>query len=188
MPDERTLALEFVAVGPVPAALVADVALRVSRAVALPCRVAPAAGHVEAVPVSGREQVDADRLLAEVEALATRGGVVLAALVAQDMGNPVFTHFFGRARLGGRALIVSLARLTPAFYGEADDASVAARRAAIEVTHELGHVAGLRHCDDAGCLMHLAHDVDAIDLRGTTWCAACASRLPAGLRGTADGG
>jgi hypothetical protein len=36
--------------------------------------------------------------------------------------------------------------------------------------------------------MHLAHDVDAIDLRGTTWCAACAARLPSGLRGTADGG
>jgi len=185
MSDERIDALEFLAVGPVPAALVADVALRVSRAVPVPCRVATSTPSIAAPLLDGRGQIDADRLLVEVEAHAT-GGVVLAALVARDMGNPIFTHFFGRARLGGRALIVSLARLSPAFYGDADDASTAARRAAIEVNHELGHVAGLRHCDDGRCLMHLAHTVDAIDVRGTTWCAACAARLPSALRNGFD--
>jgi archaemetzincin len=188
MPDESIGALEFLAVGPVPSALVADVALRVSRAVTVPCRVAAAAPQIAAPPLDGRDQVDADLLLADVERLATRDGVVLAALVARDMANPIFTHFFGRARLGGRALVVSLARLSPAFHGGPDDADLAARRAAVEVTHELGHVAGLRHCTDAQCLMSLAHTVDAIDVRGTTWCGACAARLPRELRGTAAAG
>jgi archaemetzincin len=174
-------ALEFLAVGPVPPALVADVASRVSRAVSVPCRVAAAAPPFDVAAIDGRDQIDADRLLVDVERRAAGEGVVLAALVARDMANPIFTHFFGRARLGGRALIVSLARLSPAFYGGADDASLCARRAAIEVNHELGHVAGLRHCDDKRCLMHLAHTVDAIDVRGTTWCAACAARLPSTL-------
>jgi archaemetzincin len=183
MPDEPIDALEFLAVGPVPPALLSDVALRVSRAVALPCRVASAPPKIEPPTLQGRGQVDADRLLVEVEGLAVRGGAVLVALVARDMANPIFTHFFGRARLGGRALVVSIARLSPAFYGAADDDATAARRAAIEVTHELGHVAGLRHCDDPRCLMRLAHTVDAIDVRGTTWCDACAVRLPPALRG-----
>ena len=183
MPDESIDALEFLAVGPVPPALVTDVVTRVSRAVALPCRIAPAPEKLAAPLLEGRPQIDADRLLDEVERRAVQGGVVLAALVARDMGSPLFTHFFGRARLGGRALIVSVARLSPQFYGLADDAAIAARRAALEVVHELGHVAGLRHCDDARCLMRLAHNVDAVDLRGTTWCDVCAARLPPALRG-----
>ena len=183
MPDERIGALLFVAVGPVPPAVVSDVAARVSRAISVPCRVAAATAEIATAPVDGRAQVDADRLLVEVERLAAHGDAVLAALVASDMGNPLFTHFFGRARLGGRALVVSLARLSPAFDGLCDDADVAARRAALEVLHELGHVAGLRHCADARCLMSLAHTVDAIDVRGTTWCGACSGHLPRELRG-----
>jgi archaemetzincin len=182
MPDERIETLEFLAVGAVPSAFVADVAARVSRAVSLPCRAAPPSGPVETEAVEGRAQIDADRLLAAVERRATRSGVVLAALAARDMGTPLFTHFFGRARLGGRALVVSVARLTPAFDGLPDDPAACAHRAALEVVHELGHVAGLRHCGDAGCLMHLAHSVDAIDRRGTGWCDACAARLPRELR------
>jgi archaemetzincin len=188
MPDERIVALEFVAIGPLPPAFVSDVAERVSRAVALPCRVGATPPRIEAQELDGRPQLDADRLLGEMERLATRAGVVLAALAARDIGSPIFTHFFGRARLGGRALVVSVARLRPAYYGLADDATTAARRAALEVAHELGHVAGLRHCDDAGCLMRFAHSVEAIDSRGATWCAACAARLPRGIAPAAGRG
>lgn len=182
MRDERIDELQFTAIGPVPAAVLRDVVVRVSRALGVPCRIVPAGGDVHAETMDGRAQVDADRLLAEVEARATTPGAVLVALAAADMGNPIFTHFFGRARLGGRAAVVSLARLSPAFYGLAADADVSARRAAVEVLHEFGHVAGLGHCSDVACLMRLAHHVEAIDVRGTEFCDACAARLPRELR------
>ncbi len=182
MRDERIDELRFVAIGPVPDALLRDVVVRVSRALDLPCRIVPADGDVRPAPMDGRAQVDADRLLAEVERRATTPGAVLVALAAADMGNPIFTHFFGRARLGGRAAVVSLARLSPAFYGLAADAGVSARRAALEVLHEFGHLAGLGHCADPACLMRLAHNVEAIDVRGTGFCDACASRLPRDLQ------
>jgi archaemetzincin len=182
MPSPRIETLEFVTVGSVPSTLLVDVVARVSRAVALPCRLGAALARLEAEPIAGRVQIDADRLLADAERCATRPGAVLVALAAPDMGTPLFTHFFGRARIGGRALVVSVARLSPAFYGLPEDAALVARRACLEVVHELGHVAGLRHCADSSCLMHLAHNVEAVDLRGTTWCPACAALLPRELR------
>lgn len=170
--------LRFVHVGAVTPALLADVVARVSRSVAVPCRIVDPGAPLRLADLSGRGQIDADKLLAQVEARADMQGAVLAALCAHDMGNPVFTHFFGRARLGGSGLVVSLARLTPAYYGLPQDEALLARRAALEVVHELGHVAGLRHCRDGACLMSLARNVEAIDQRGASFCAVCAAAMP----------
>lgn len=192
-PTAAIASLAFLPIGPVAPDLARDVVVRVSRAVSVPCRLD---ASVRALPgdgappaaVAGRDQWDADRLLADLEARcaeppggAPGDGAVLVGLAARDIGNAVFTHFFGRARLGGRAALVSLARLTPEFYGLPADADATARRAALEVLHELGHVAGLGHCAHPGCLMRLAHHVEAIDLRGTSFCGACRGRLPRDL-------
>lgn len=196
MPDDATAravsALVFRPIGPVSVALARDVVARVSRALAVPCRLDLIAVAAAPALVPGRSQWDADLLLAAVENEASLlpspdddgapvGAPVVVALAAHDMGSPLFTHFFGRSRLRGRAAVVSLARLAPEFYGLAAASDLTARRAALEVLHELGHVAGLRHCSDSGCIMLLAHHVDAIDVRGTTFCPACAAGLPRGL-------
>jgi archaemetzincin len=178
---EPVAALAFRAVGVVAPALVADVAHRVSRRVSVPCRVVADGGAIAAPDVAGRDQWDADLLLAALEtqaAASAQMGTVLVGIAARDIGNPIFTHFFGRARLGGRALLVSTARLAPGFYGMADDAAVTAQRAALEVLHELGHVAGLRHCATAACLMRVTSTVEMIDLRGSEFCASCTALLP----------
>jgi archaemetzincin len=169
--------LDLFAIGSISPGLLAGVAARVSRSVSLACRVVPPPAAFAPALLEGRaHQIDADRLLRDVEARAT-GEAYLAALVAADMANPLFTHFFGRARLGGRALVVSVARLRPEFHGAPGGGDVTERRAAVEVAHELGHLGGLRHCGDPGCLMHLAHTVDAIDTRGPAPCAGCRERI-----------
>ena len=177
-------ALAFRAVGAVPAPLLRDVLARVSRRTTIPCSVAPPAPELDVPAVDGRDQWDADLLLAALErsAAAADDGTIVVGLAARDMGSRIFTHFFGRARLGGRAVVVSLARLAPTFYGLAPDADLTARRGALEVLHELGHVHGLRHCNRPDCLMRLAHNVEAIDQRGPAFCADCTAQLPAGMR------
>jgi len=191
-PDEEeptTGSLDFVTVGPFPAALAEDLVAHTSRRLPVPCRLLRGPGP--ATPwIEGRDQVDADRLLAALETVAADGhpGHVLIGLTAQDIGSPLFTFFFGRARLRGRAGLVSVARLAPTFYGLPDDRETTTRRAVIEILHELGHVAGLTHCDDFGCLMHLATDVEGLDARGATWCDRCLARLPDDLRPRAPGG
>lgn len=180
--DARIASIAFLAVGSAPPDLVRELAERVSRRVSVPCEVRAGTRPIVIPMLEGRAQADADGLLAAVEALATLPDAVLVGVTAADIGHPVFTHFFGRARHGGRGAIVSLARLGPDFYGLPADRDALLRRATLEVLHELGHVAGLRHCADPACIMRFAPTVEAIDLRGARPCAACAAAARGLLR------
>ena len=151
-----------------------------SRHTELPCRRLPAPAGGPPLQVPGRSQVDADRLLERVESAAA-ATAPLVVVAGQDFGVPLFTFVFGRARLGGRAAVVSLARLRPEFYGLPEDPELLARRAAAEILHELGHVAGRAHCPNRSCLMSFASSVEAADERGLDFCADCAAALPHGL-------
>jgi predicted Zn-dependent protease len=92
-----------------------DLAARLSRRVHVPCRVD---GELRIDPplLPDREQGDADALLAHLEGPAAVPRVVTVAVAALDLGIPIFTFVFGRARQGGTAALVSLARLVPTFY------------------------------------------------------------------------
>jgi archaemetzincin len=156
------------------------IAARLSRRVAAPCRVVETT--IPAAPVlSGRDQGDADALLASLESTPGDGSVRLG-LTAQDLAIPIFTFVFGRARSGGHAAVVSLARLDPAFYGLPADEEALIARTVREALHELGHLAQLPHCDHAECLMRFAGSVEKADLRGAEFCPACEARLPEWLR------
>ena len=65
----------------------------------------------------------------------------------------------------------------------ADVVKLRAEARAYEVLHELGHLAGLEHCRDGGCLMSFAGSIERVDSRGSRFCASCATGLPRWLRG-----
>ncbi|MBI3932052.1 MAG: hypothetical protein HY317_01430 [Acidobacteria bacterium] len=173
--------VHFVPLGPLAPGLAAEVAAGVSRRIAAPCRLCAASSVETARRIPARDQADADALLDRLDA-AGNDDSVRVGLTSLDVAIPIFTFVFGRARQGGRACLVSLARLDPALYGLPADPRRATERAVVEVLHELGHVAGLVHCRDFACLMHFAASVEAIDVRGSTFCGACAPQLPAWLR------
>ena len=184
-PEEGTVrahSLNIVRIGGVPAGLAETLVMRLSRRVALPCRVAATDLQGELPWLAERpNQVDADALLRRLEEEARGGGAFLVGLAAVDLAIPIFTFVFGRARHRGSAAIVSVHRLAPEFYGLPPDLEVTLRRATDEVVHEVGHLAGLRHCHDHACIMHFAASVEAVDLRGPAFCPACRSDLPAHL-------
>ncbi len=159
-------------------ALVAHTSAHVSAS----CRLLEPPSDLALEIVPGRDQLDADRLLAALERLAGEDGGPLVGIAGRDLAIPIFTFVFGRARLGGRAALVSLERLRPEFHGAPPDPALTTRRVIAEILHELGHVAGLAHCPDAGCLMYFASSVERIDLRGLSFCASCAAALPPALR------
>lgn len=158
-------------------AVAEDIVARTSRRLAVPCHLHPLPWESRPVRLDGREQVDADGLLAALEASAGPGSVHIG-LTTLDLGLALFTFVFGRATRNGRAAIVSLARLGPEQYGLAADRNLTVRRAVAEILHELGHVAGLGHCSDVGCIMQFATSVERIDLRGLEFCSSCAAALP----------
>lgn len=163
-------------------AAAAAVAATLSRRVAVPCEIASHPELPRPPRVGERPQHDADALLRSIEALDGGPGTVLVGITALDLAIPIFTHVFGRAVLGGRVALVSLARLAPEFYGQPPDPALALERTVTEILHELGHVAGLGHCADRGCIMSFVPNVESLDLRGRGFCAACgpvaARRIP----------
>lgn len=175
---ERT---DFVAVGPFPEALARDLVARASRRLPVACRLRRGPGPVVSWLPGRDAQVDADRLLEALEATADRDAI-LVGLTAYDVASPLFTFFFGRARLAGRAALVSTARLNPSYYGLPDDPERAAIRAVTEILHEWGHAAGLRHCTNVRCVMCPVTDVEALDARGSAFCSDCLLGLPKDLR------
>lgn len=177
--------LQLARLGGFPASFAIDLARRLSRRLSVPCRVLPDLAGGELPRLQAREQVDADAVLAQLEAAAASPGP-LVGLTDLDIAIPIFTFVFGRARHGGRAALVSVARLDAGFYGLPPDAGLLAGRAVNEILHELGHVGGLLHCKDPDCLMKFAASVEAVDLRGGTFCASCASLLPRWLGTTAS--
>ncbi len=174
--------IQVLAIAAPPPDRVALVVAALSRLVSVPCRVADAPCALDLPRIPGREQLDADKLLTRLEACPRPHDSWGVGLCAQDIGHPIFTFFFGRARHHGGAALVSLARLDPDFYGLDADPRLMARRAAREALHELGHVAGLGHCDDNRCIMRFVTDVEGIDNRGVRFCAACAVDVPRALQ------
>ncbi len=128
----------------------------------------------------GRAQIDADRWLERLEAHA-RPGMPLVGVTEHDLALPIFTFVFGRARLGGHAAVFRSPGCAPSSTAWRPIPALLARRAAAEMLHELGHVAGLAHCERPDCLMRFAASVEAADLRGFAFCADCAGALPHGF-------
>lgn len=170
--------LELVPLGPVDAKLLERVAMALSRRVAVPVRLVEAPFDTTLPRLGHRDQLDADKLLSLVEGFPRRDGHWTVGLAAEDMGHPIFTFFFGRAKHDGTAAVVSVHRLDPAYYGYPHDLDRIALRAALEALHELGHVAGLPHCEDNACVMRFCPSVEEIDNRGQTFCPQCHPRLP----------
>ncbi len=97
------------------------------------------------------------------------------AVTDADLFIPVLTFVYGEAQLGGRAAVVSTARLGVEQGGRHDPALVA-DRIVKECVHELGHTFGLLHCDTPGCVMRRSINLIEVDAKTMTLCGPCEAR------------
>lgn len=126
----------------------------------------------------GCERYDSNRV---IDALAVEGspaehGDWNLALTDVDLFAPGRRYVFGEAMLGGRWALVSLARLGHPETG------VARLRLLKEAIHEIGHLAGLEHCNDARCVMFPSRGLGDTDRKLASLCTACADRPPPHLQ------
>ncbi|HUH12978.1 MAG TPA: hypothetical protein VMK65_07695 [Longimicrobiales bacterium] len=122
---------------------------------------------------------DAMRADEALDVLVTAGtpgewhlGVASFDLLAAP-GEPVF----GRATVDGCCTVVSTRRLDPVLLGRPPNPERFRRRLVAEAVHELGHVAGLGHCRDIGCVMFPSETLEDTDRKGTAPCFRCAAIL-----------
>ncbi len=94
-----------------------------------------------------------------------------------DLFIPIFTFVFGLARLSGCRGIISTHRLTNRYYGLPDDPELLTKRTIKEAVHELGHLAGLKHCQQFDCVMASSATADEIDIKLEFFCPSCLAQF-----------
>jgi len=117
-----------------------------------------------------RGQYETGRILKWLESRHVGAAKVLG-LTDVDLFIPILTFVFGEAQLGGRAAVVSTARLAPGDGARAP--RLLAERLRKEALHELGHAFGLVHCGNPGCVMGRSPGVAEIDSKGPSFCTDC---------------
>jgi archaemetzincin len=126
---------------------------------------------------AGRRQYGSIPVLEMLARLCPADAWKVLAVTGRDLYIPVLTFVFGHAQLGGRAAVISLARLRQEFYGLAPNRELFVERASKEALHETGHMFGLVHCAERSCAMSLATNVRQIDEKKAAYCAGCTARL-----------
>jgi len=136
--------------------------------------VAPLTDAAEAYD-SRRNQYHSTRILALLEKrIQTLPVDKLLGVASFDLYVPSMNFVFGEARLPGRVGLISTCRLKPQ---SRDDTSLFHDRVVKEAVHEIGHMIGLKHCSDAGCVMHFSERLADTDLKSASLCRNCQSQL-----------
>lgn len=130
------------------------------------------------LPDKGYDPVRAQRRASSLfpECLAESGARVLGVTEA-DLYEVGLNFVFGYSQPGGRAAVISLARLHDPDVGRFLD------RCVKEAVHEIGHTLGLGHDEDhARCVMKFSHNLEETDRKGAEYCSECRSRAEITLR------
>ena len=103
----------------------------------------------------------------------------ILGLVDVDLFTPSLNFVFGEADILHGVSVISLYRLRPENYGQAEDPKTLRERALKEAIHELGHTYGLMHCLQYRCVMHFSNQLSDTDRKGHLFCRHCRDSLVA---------
>ena len=174
--------IRVVPVGGAEPRLLRAVATALTAELEVPCDIAthrldPAFAHHPE-----RNQYHSSAIIEHLAARHGTSGELLVGVTDVDLYIPILTFVFGEAQLGGDIAVVSYHRLTQEFYGLPRHEALLTERLIKEAIHEVGHTAGLTHCDDYECVMAASHAVEWLDLKGASLCESCRSAMEHGLR------
>lgn len=118
----------------------------------------------------------ADAMLYHLLKIKPPSAEAILGITPYDIYSDNLNFVFGIATPVGRAAVVSYARLkTP-------DRELFLSRVRKEVTHEMGHVFGLKHCTIPGCVMNFSNSLYEVDLKSENFCPKCERKLKETLK------
>lgn len=116
--------------------------------------------------IASRHQFDAVKIVTAL-GKEVHGAPLRMGVLPRDLCIPILTHVYGESQLGGRAAVISFHRL------QHIDRQITYQRGAKIALHESGHLLGLEHCREPGCLMRFSKQLDQLDLLPMRFCSAC---------------
>jgi len=99
------------------------------------------------------------------------------AITNNDIYTAGLNYVFGLAKLKGKAAIVSTFRLNPEMYNSPANIELLKERLLKESMHEFGHVLGMQHCKEQGCIMNASNNIRDIDNKSLDFCHMCQIEL-----------
>jgi archaemetzincin len=96
---------------------------------------------------------------ATLNRLDHREGTLTLGIVDVDLYVPELNFVFGLADPTIQRAVIALPRLRQEFYNLPKDERLFLARAAKEAIHELGHTAGLGHCNNRSCVMAFSNSL-----------------------------
>jgi archaemetzincin len=163
----------LVPIGPVPA----DVLALLQRELPRTMRREVVIGSAIPLPAQAfdekRRQYLGDALLGELARHDVAGASRILGVIDSDAYAPGLNFILGQARLPGRYAVIALPRLR----GSRGDPARFQQRVVKDATHELGHTAGIRHCEDRTCVMHFSNAIAEMDEQTSHFCKRDEERL-----------
>ena len=129
-----------------------------------------------------RNQYGSTEILHELLEKCPPDAEKLLAITEKDLFIPMLSFVYGQAQLQGKVAVVSLARLSQAFYGFPPNRALLLTRAIKEAVHEVGHTFGLVHCVDTSCPMSLSTNIRQVDAKSEKFCPDCTIYLRESIR------
>jgi len=172
--------LVVVALGPVPRELLTSVGSALTQVYGPPVAIGSPQQRPAYAFNKDRNQYHSTailRRLAQLRAAGHEDDAPVLGLTDVDLFIPDAPFVFGEADRDARSAVVSLSRLAHGPDGKPADPERLKRRAQVESVHELGHLLGLSHCQDARCAMFLSHKPSDSDRKGPGLCATCRGAL-----------
>jgi len=94
-------------------------------------------------------------------------------IMQKDICNPIITYVFGEAYMGGRAAVISSARLNTTPSGELVSRERFLDRVVKVALHEIGHTFNIPHCHTGRCVMRASNNLDDLDDKLNYLCDYC---------------
>lgn len=174
--DQRAI-LDLIPLGHVDPFILSIVAANIQAVLGLTTDITMPRPKPDYAYLSSRGQYDAVKILKTLGAEA-EGALIKLAITPFDLCIPVLTYVYGESQLGGKAGVVSFSRLV-----HHESQQLTYNRIAKISIHEVGHIFGLEHCWEAGCLMRFSKQLDQLDQLPLHYCSACEYEMARRLRG-----
>lgn len=169
--------LQLLPIGMIDGRLLEELGPALARRFRMPCELLPDALDPEFAFHAERQQYHSSEILARMQSFVEPDTWRLLGVTNSDLYIPILTFVFGEAQMGGPCAVVSSHRLLQEFYGLQGDRGLLRERLLKEAVHEIGHTLHLTHCDDYRCVMAASHAVEWIDLKDSSLCPQCMTRV-----------